>query len=678
MKVSRLTAMALAALMASSTTSVAWAVDPGHVDDEQVLNFYPGAIGDDLYMMDEDGYIRAAAPGDFAPGDDIYLSLMEYQGSFSSKDVNRLDIYDDWDIGKSWVEDVKIVHKKGKWKESEAPTKLYAIQNTGIRAFDENVTFTTSKTEDSSILAAAKEALEGKRAAAEQEVFDGYTVETSGKKYVYDRNIYDSKEAVANAAIANGVYQWKEYHTVDGTPTLGALPVFTESGYLKGKTLYLTKEDAAAGYQWHVYDAGTDGALYNRGQDPAGHSGNLHVEQGDDPTVGTLAKYLSENGVDTTQVYINSDSSKYIILNHQNMTDEVFAQQIGCSIVGEKVYYKTENGINTTVEVVEGKNGYFKQDSISADYTELVGTDKNSVFADLNTSGHVETVPGDTYYIVDGKRLTEAEAKVEAARAVQKVLDNMTRSGNISVGTAVSTYAHNPTGSYDGYTFNSGFHYWLQISTKSSSTTKEVDIVGDVGIGTTRNEAKDNTINIDVTMTNADVDMDDEYEDFVHIDPDTRAVVKFSDDASDEFEVEFGDYDARFIFNARGQGKLNLAYNTKFDRDFAYEYDDANIDFITFEAEPTTNRTGTLYIYADEDSYIYEVTSKGAKKIPGAYYDDEEEAWVIRTRHLTSYAISDKKLKTVDQMDDSSSSSKPNKPNKPSKPGDKYNPDTGR
>ena len=202
--------------------------------------------------------------------------------------------------------------------------------------------------------------------------------------------------------------------------------------------------------------------------------------------------------------------------------------------------------------------------------------------------------------------------------------------------------------------------------------------MGDVGIGTTRNEAKDNTINIDVTMTNADVDMDDEYEDFVHIDPDTRAVVKFSDDASDEFEVEFGDYDARFIFNARGQGKLNLAYNTKFDRDFAYEYDDANIDFITFEAEPTTNRTGTLYIYADEDSYIYEVTSKGAKKIPGAYYDDEEEAWVIRTRHLTSYAISDKKLKTVDQMDDSSSSSKPNKPNKPSKPGDKYNPDTGR
>ena len=143
--------------------------------------------------------------------------------------------------------------------------------------------------------------------------------------------------------------------------------------------------------------------------------------------------------------------------------------------------------------------------------------------------------------------------------------------------------------------------------------------------------------------------------------------------------MEFGD-DARFVFNARGQGKLNLAYNTKYNKDFAYDYDDANIDFINFEGEPTTNRTGTLYIYADEDSYIYEVTSKGAKKINGAYYDDDEEAWVIRTRNLTSYAISDKKLKTVDQMDNGSSSNSSNKPDSSNnKPGNgKPNPDTGR
>ena len=113
MKVKRITAMVLAALMTSATTSVAFAVQPGEVDDDQVLNFYAGPIGDDLYMMDEDGFIRAAAPGDFAPGDDIYLSLMEYQGNFSTRDVNGLYVFDYWDIGKNWVEDVEIVHKKG-------------------------------------------------------------------------------------------------------------------------------------------------------------------------------------------------------------------------------------------------------------------------------------------------------------------------------------------------------------------------------------------------------------------------------------------------------------------------------------------------------------------------------------------------------------------------------------
>ena len=73
------------------------------------------------------------------------------------------------------------------------------------------------------------------------------------------------------------------------------------------------------------------------------------------------------------------------------------------------------------------------------------------------------------------------------------------------------------------------------------------------------------------------------------------------------------------------------------------------------------------------------MTSKGAKKINGAYYDDDEEAWVIRTRNLTSYAISDKKLKTVDQMNNgSSSSSKPGSTSGSGSNNGKPNPDTGR
>ena len=669
MKVKRITAMVLAALMTSATTSVAFAVQPGEVDDDQVLNFYAGPIGDDLYMMDEDGFIRAAAPGDFAPGDDIYLSLMEYQGNFSTRDVNGLYVYDYWDIGKNWVEDVEIVHKKGQWKEAEAPAKIYEIFGTGIGAFD-NVTFSTSKTYDHTLLALAKEALEAERAAAEQEIFNGYSVEESGKKYRYDGNTYTSTDEVANAAITDGIYQWREYHTIDGEIGFGALPDSTTEGYLNGKTLFLTEEEALESANWHQYTA-ADGELYAVEQYIGGF-GSLAESQGDDPNVKTLLEYLSMNGVDTSSVYVNSENSKFLILN-AGMTSDVFAEQVGYTAVNETVYYKTENGSNTTVDVETGLNGYFKQAS-DAGYTSLVGADKDSVYDDLDRSGLVEPVFEETVYIVDGKRLTETEAKAAAAATVQGVLDSMTRKDNISDGTAVAAYSRNPTGDYDGYVTDSGYHYWLKISTRSSTTTRDVDIVGDLGIGTNRREAEENTIDIDITLSNADSDMDDEYYDYVYIEPGKRAVVDFGDDASDEFEVEFGD-DAYFIFNARSQSKLNLAYNTKFNREFASDYDHANIDFINFEAEPTTNRTGTLYIYADEDSYIYEVTSKGAKKISGAYYDDDEEAWVIRTRHLTSYAISDKKLKTVDQMDDSSSINKPNKPNSED---DKYNPDTGR
>ncbi len=42
-------------------------------------------------------------------------------------------------------------------------------------------------------------------------------------------------------------------------------------------------------------------------------------------------------------------------------------------------------------------------------------------------------------------------------------------------------------------------------------------------------------------------------------------------------------------------------------------YKDANIDFLNFAGEPSFNRNGTLYIYAKEDSYLYEVTADGAR-----------------------------------------------------------------
>ena len=78
-----------------------------------------------------------------------------------------------------------------------------------------------------------------------------------------------------------------------------------------------------------------------------------------------------------------------------------------------------------------------------------------------------------------------------------------------------------------------------------------------------------------------------------------------------------------FEVDVTGQGKLNLKWNTDFNKEFAAMYDYANIDFINFEKEPTFNKNGTVYIYADEDEFVYEVTADGAKEIKGLKWDED-------------------------------------------------------
>ena len=134
-----------------------------------------------------------------------------------------------------------------------------------------------------------------------------------------------------------------------------------------------------------------------------------------------------------------------------------------------------------------------------------------------------------------------------------------------------------------------------------------------------------------------------------------------------EETLTFGDFE--FEVDVTGQGKLNLKNNTDFNKDFAAMYDYANIDFITFEKEPTFNKNGIVYLYADEDAFIYEVTADGAKEINGLTWDEDYEAWSWKTRTLKSYAISDVELteKTVTEDKDDTTTDD-----------GKVNPDTGR
>ena len=674
MKAKRLTALALAALMAASTTSVALA-DRGVVNKDQALNFYAGAVGDDLYMMDEDGYIRAAVDGDFAPGDDIYLALMD-DGSASKTDIKRMNVYTDWAVGKSWVDDVEIVYKKGQWKTSEASKKIYTVQGTGITALD-NVSVTTSKTEASSIRSEILAELEKKRSAAESEVFSGYKTDPA---YKYNGQTYTDKKDLVNAATGpDKLYEYQPvYYKVGDSETIQfAEPSSVSAGIKKGDLIFdnvsSAIQEAVKNDGWVKYEEGTHGTTYYVSAD------NESTTMGtiSDSSNGTQLKdYLSSKGIAAADVYLNVTNKKFVVDKTISFSDLATQLDGSYSNIADKTYYQESEGQKKVLTVKTESDGYFK-----AGTTELVGN-LDAACQDMIDNHKAENV---TVYTIDGdSKVDEATAKTAAAKKVQTIFDEIKNSGKyIGAGVeAPATFSGNPTGSYDGYNTESGYAYWVKISTKESTGTKDIDLVGDISIGRTKTSAKGNEVTLGVTLTNQNNQNAGDYTDVdsdVYIEPGERAVVSFADDAGDVV-VEFGD-DAWFEFNARGQGKLNLAYNTKYNKDFAYDYDDANIDFINFEGEPTTNRTGTLYIYADEDSYIYEVTSKGAKKINGAYYDDDEEAWVIRTRNLTSYAISDKKLKTVDQMNNGSSSSSGSKPGSNSGSGSnngKPNPDTGR
>ena len=146
-------------------------------------------------------------------------------------------------------------------------------------------------------------------------------------------------------------------------------------------------------------------------------------------------------------------------------------------------------------------------------------------------------------------------------------------------------------------------------------------------------------------------------------------IVTFKNADGEEI-MDFGTY-FTFETDVTGQGKLNLKNNQDFNKEFAAMYDYANIDFVNFEYEPTFNKIGTAYIYADEDAYIYEVTADGAKEIKGLKWDEDYEAWTFKTRTLKSYAISDVELteKTATEDKDDASSTTD---------GGKENPDTGR
>ena len=123
MKAKRLTALALAALMAASTTSVALASERVDAD----LDF----ANDGYYKYNSDtNRLESAKRDEFQPGDDVYLRLVEDSSdTFTNK--KTYNAYADWTIGDSWVKDIDVVYRKGDITTSTSTKNYYTITGVG-------------------------------------------------------------------------------------------------------------------------------------------------------------------------------------------------------------------------------------------------------------------------------------------------------------------------------------------------------------------------------------------------------------------------------------------------------------------------------------------------------------------------------------------------------------------
>ncbi|MEG2174522.1 MAG: hypothetical protein RR135_03425 [Oscillospiraceae bacterium] len=207
------------------------------------------------------------------------------------------------------------------------------------------------------------------------------------------------------------------------------------------------------------------------------------------------------------------------------------------------------------------------------------------------------------------------------------------------------------------------YAYFIAVELKPSTSTVKQAVSGDIklsmssvkladGTKSTKLDADNNcyTLSFDVVYNVAEsASSEDKTNDVINK---YTKVFSFGDGKTFAAETEceitiVNDETATFTVDTQGQGKLLLAATTKFDADIAAKYPDANLDFLKMNGA-SFNKTGELRIFADKGSKLYQIKADGTLVKVKADYDDVDDAFVIKTRTLGSYVISDVELKVAD------------------------------
>lgn len=212
----------------------------------------------------------------------------------------------------------------------------------------------------------------------------------------------------------------------------------------------------------------------------------------------------------------------------------------------------------------------------------------------------------------------------------------------------------------DAKLYSGSYVYFLAIEIKDSTSTADREVYGEITIKQSGKKDKYDdldSLSVDIAFevgysSASSRDSDGEI-------PKTPATFKAGSgfEYDSEFEFSFAAAsDCWFVVNTNGQGKIVLGFDVDYDDDIADDYPDADLYFFNGNYA-TFNRTGTLYLGSDDpDLYVYSISSSGQLSKLSADYDDDEEAYVITTRTLGRYVLSDTKLKTSSSSSSSSSS----------------------
>ncbi len=98
-----------------------------------------------------------------------------------------------------------------------------------------------------------------------------------------------------------------------------------------------------------------------------------------------------------------------------------------------------------------------------------------------------------------------------------------------------------------------------------------------------------------------------------------------------------------FEVRTQGQEPVNGGCIERTPTDIYERYRDAELRTLFWVKKPIFDHIGTLYVYADEDEYLYELLG-GELIASDAHYDEQYGAFAVKTRRLEGFVVADREL----------------------------------